>query len=137
MRQPHQRGLGGALEQVRRQLRVDRVVAHNGMAAIDLDELADALAASESQVSSTAIETREPATDACGSRRTVAPKGLKSRAKATSALFGSFRWLRLDEPLIHRRSRNLLPSALPGDGGETPGSAGRATTFTSSAFFSN
>jgi hypothetical protein len=137
MRQPHQRGLGGALEQVRLRLRVDRVVAHDGVAAIDLEELASALAASEAHVSTAPTATREPATEACGSRRFSAPKPLSFASKATSGAAGSFRWLRLDEPLTSRRSRHQNPSSPAPSSGGMPVLLDRATTFTPPTSFAN
>jgi hypothetical protein len=137
MRQPHQRGLGGALEQVRVRLRVDRVVAHDGVAAIDLDELACALAASAAHVSSAPAATREPATEACGSRRFVAPKPSSVVNKATLSTAGSFHWLRLDEPLTSRRSRHLNQSTPAPGSGNMSALLDRATTFTPPTSFTN
>ena len=104
LRQPYQRGLGSALEQVRTKLRVDHVVAHDGVAAIDVEELAEVLAATGG-----AASTRVAATEACGSRRAgraMSPAPLSAVAPRAQR---SFRWLRLDEPLVPRRSRPLPP----------------------------
>lgn len=104
LRQPVQRGLRAALEQVRQELGVDHVVAHDGLAAVDFEELGEVLQtsprASLHQVSiSLGVELTS------GGRRAGrgAPAALPdwSTAKSTA----SFRWLRLDAPGTPRRRR--------------------------------
>jgi hypothetical protein len=127
VRQPYQRGLGAALEQVRLRLRVDRVVAHDGVAAIDLNELADVLAAPEG-TAAPAAAVRQAADDGRGSRRL----GGALHAKPGSGKAGSFRWLRLDEPVTPRRSRAFHPaSAASASYGVA--AIGGATAFTAPA----
>jgi hypothetical protein len=134
LRQPYQRGLGGALEQVRTRLRVDQVVAHDGVAGINVDELAELLTASAPTAAAT---TRVTANDACGSRRIgrMTPPAVPA-ATAPRAL-RSFRWLRLDEPLTPRRSRPVLQKAESTARRTPVAPLERATTFTDSASFAN
>jgi hypothetical protein len=136
LRQPYQRGLGGALEQVRAQLRVDQVVAHNGVAAIDLEDLADVLTAPVRGRSEAVAPTRQPATEACGSRRFAAPMTLNPGHQGKSRGTSSFRWLRLDEPTMPRRSRAAHQVASAAAGILSAPVEG-ATTFTATAFFAS
>jgi glycosyltransferase involved in cell wall biosynthesis len=109
LRQPYQRGLGSALEQVHQRLRVTQVVVHDGVAAIDVDELAETLAAgSPSTVQR--FGARRPASDGCGSRRMPSAPLAAVPRQARPGSIGSFRWLRLDEPISPRRSRAVLTS---------------------------
>ena len=110
LRQPYQRGLGGALEQVRTRLRVDQVVAHDGVAAINVEELAEVLCASPSVA---AAAPRVAASDARGSRRLGRLSPPAMPAAAAPRALRSFRWLRLDEPLTPRRSRSASTLAEP------------------------
>jgi hypothetical protein len=132
LRQPYQRGLGGALEQVRTRLRVDRVVAHDGVAAIDVEELAEVLSASPAEP---AAASRVAASDARGSRRAGRQTPAAPAATAPRAL-RSFRWLRLDEPLTPRRSRIARTLAAPAGCG-TAAPLDRATAFEGPAALAN
>jgi GT2 family glycosyltransferase len=138
LRQPYQRGLGGALELVQSRLGAARVVAHNGVAAIDLDELAELLTAPDELPSAVMVITRETATEASGSRRFAAPmlsnSGQSVAPSSPAARAGSFRWLRLDEPIKPRRSRAIQPAVVELNG-PISGGGGRTTTFTSRASF--
>jgi hypothetical protein len=134
LRQPYQRGLGGALELVQSRLGAERVVAHDGVAAIDLDELAAMLTAPDELPAALAAK-REPATEPCGSRRFAAPMLSNSRQSflrqpAVARAMGSFRWLRLDEPIKPRRSRAIHPAVNTDAGVPVSASVHRATTFT-------
>jgi hypothetical protein len=108
LRQPYQRGLGAALEQVRLRLHAGRVVVHDGVTAIDLDELADVLAAECRILPDTTM--RQSACDGRGSRRISAAVSVTGASRVASATPGSFRWLRLDEPITPRRSRAYSPA---------------------------
>jgi hypothetical protein len=94
--QQARRGLGEALEQVRLRLGVEHVIAHDGIATVSLDELATLLIATDA---ASAPNAAGGATD-CRTRGSVdltMAAGRRSRAGA------SFRWLRLDQPLVPRR----------------------------------
>ena len=135
LRQPYQRGLGGALELVQSRLGAERVVAHDGVAAIDLDELASLLTAPDELPPAALAAKREPATEPCGSRRFAAPMLSSSRQSflrqpTVSRAMGSFRWLRLDEPIKPRRSRAIHPPVSTNAGVPVAASVDRATTFT-------
>jgi hypothetical protein len=107
-RQPYQRGLGAALEQVRSRLGIADVVAHNGVGEIDHQELALLLASG--------IERRDAphaaatiAGEGRGSRRASALPTLNARLSEAYRTGGAFRWLRLDEPATSRRKRSTTP----------------------------
>jgi hypothetical protein len=133
LRQPYQRGLGGALAQVRLRLRVDQVVAHDGVTAIDVEELAEALNASPT---TTTPATRVTASDAWGSRR-IGPGISPPKPASPPRALRSFRWLRLDEPLIPRRSRTISHQIGASAGRAVPALATSATTFTNPASLAN
>ncbi|HEX6962344.1 MAG TPA: glycosyltransferase [Lacipirellula sp.] len=130
LRQPYQRGLGAALEQVRLRLRVDRVVAHDGVAAIDLDELAQVLASE--RMTGAETDLRQSACEGRGSRRIGGALPTHVRPAPKAGKTSTFRWLRLDEPITPRRSRAYHP-ALAASNGLGLGPAGAATAFASSA----
>jgi hypothetical protein len=105
--QQARRGLGDALEQVRLRLGVEHVIAHDGIATISLDELATLLIATD-------VDSAADAGDAATHRRsresvelTVAAGRRRGRAGA------SFRWLRIDQPLVPRRFSGRALAATP------------------------
>ena len=112
LRQPYQSGLGPALEMVRRQLGVDQVVAHDGVTAIDLNELA-ALLAEPAQAASLSAKAlaQHAAGDARGSRRFASITRLNARMAEAHRSMGAFRWLRIEEPLAPRRTRPVSLAA--------------------------
>jgi hypothetical protein len=134
LRQPYQRGLGGALEQVRTRLRVDQVVAHDGVAAINVEELAEALSTS---APAPAVTPRVTANDVCGSRRIGRVTSPAAPAATAPRALRSFRWLRLDEPLTPRRSRTISQKAEPAARRPATLPLEGATTFANSASFAN
>ena len=134
LRHPYQRGLGAALEQVRLRLGAQQVVAHDGIAAIDLDELADLLAAPEEPSSTNLSTLRETATEPCGSRRFATPTAHNFRLPAPPRALASFRWLGLDEPVKPRRIRGAHSPASTAVDDPLPGAGERAATFASPAF---
>lgn len=136
LRQPHQGGLGGALEQVRTRLGAEQVVAHDGVTAIDLDELALLLNTAEQPRSMAMPAPRETALEASGSRRFAAPMSQPSR-QATSRVLGSFRWLRLDEPVKPRRSRPAHPPVSAAIGGIMAAAGDRTNAFATPAPLAN
>jgi hypothetical protein len=111
LRQPHQGGLRPALDAVRRRLRVEQVIAHNGIGPVDLEELAALLAA---PMGAPAPAARQPLAGALdgerGSRRFGAISQLHARMAAAHSSVSAFRWLRLDEPIVPRR-KPLAPLA--------------------------
>lgn len=137
LRQPYQCGLGGALEQVRLRLGAEQVVAHDGITAIDLDELAALLAETDGTRPMALAPSRQTATQASGSRRFAAPMSVNPRPAAAAATAGSFRWLRLDEPTQSRRSRAVHPPVSAAIGGLLSGAAERSTPFATAAPLAN
>lgn len=103
LRQPMQRGLGPALDQVRRKLSVEYVIVHDGASAIDVDELAALLREPNSPVS--AADGVGDALDARGSRRFAPISALNSRLAEVHRGVSSLRWLRLEPPSASRRKR--------------------------------
>ena len=86
-----------ALEQVRTRLGVEQVVAHDGVTAIDLDELAHLLSTEQAPIGDMPAPREPNATQAA---RAVAPRRWQCpHARRPPCLPGSFRWLRLDEPV--------------------------------------
>jgi glycosyltransferase involved in cell wall biosynthesis len=113
-RQPHRSGLGPALEQVRRRLRADEVIVHDGVGPIDLAELAQLLGAP----SPASAATAEPL-DGRGSRRFAAVAALNARLAQEHRAITGFHWLRLTEPSRgRRRSAPLANLNLPSVTGE-------------------
>lgn len=111
LRQPYQRGLGAALEQVRSRLGVTDVVAHNGVGEIDHQELLAIIGgAPQARPAAATAESR-------GTRRTAALPALSARIAESQRAGGAFRWLRIDEPAAPRRMRPgtpVLGAALDG-----------------------
>jgi GT2 family glycosyltransferase len=102
-------GLGEALEQVRLRLGVEHVIAHDGIATISLDELATLLIATD-------IDSAADAGDAATHRRSGGSADLTMAAGRRRGRAGaSFRWLRIDQPLVPRRfsGRPLAASLEP------------------------
>lgn len=137
LRQPHQGGLGGALEQVRTRLGVEQVVAHDGVTAIDLDELALLLNTTELPRPMALPAPRETATEVSGSRRFAAPMAHPARQASAERVLGSFRWLRLDEPVKPRRSRAVHPPVSAAIGGLMSAAGGRPSIYTTPAPLAN
>lgn len=111
LRQPHQGGLKPALDLVRRRLRVENVIAHNGAGHVNLEELAALLMA---PMGARPPAPQLPAAGVLesdrGSRRFGAVSKLHARMAEAHSSLGAFRWLRLDEPIVPRR-KSLAPLA--------------------------
>lgn len=105
LRQPFQRGLGAALERVRRSLGVSEVIAHDGASAIDLEELATILR-------SEAAPTRREAGESRGSRRFAAVTSLNARLQAAHRTVLGFRRLALEPGVEPRRRHAPAPLSL-------------------------
>lgn len=117
LRQPYQRGLGAALEQVRSRLRVTDVVAHSGVGEINHQELALLLGAEGDRRDA----PHPPAATLMGEGRGTRRGGLQASSRPPLVegrrSSGAFRWLRIDEPAGSRRKRSgspVLGSALDG-----------------------
>ena len=108
LRQPFQRGLGPALDQVRRRVAVNQVIVHDGVSPIDVDELASLLE-NEDAAAPTA-DTLE----SNGSRRFAAVASLHARMSHAHRRTASLHWLRLEPPVAPRRKR-LDPLEAAGD----------------------
>lgn len=99
-RQPFQRGLGPALEQVRRGLGVSEAIVHDGVGPIDFDELSAMLRETS--------HTTGPAPEATGaegrgSRRFAAVSALNAHMLEAHRKLASFHWLKLPEADRSRR----------------------------------
>lgn len=97
IRQPFRRGIGPALEQVRRRIGASQVISHDGVSPVDVDELAALLLSSrEGDEKVTRPRVEETAAEGRGSRRFSAVSTLHAQmAQAHRA--ASFRWLELEE----------------------------------------
>jgi len=111
LRHQFQRGLAAALEQVRLRLGAEHVVAHDGLTPIDLDDLAELLTTQNLEGPALSSSLYEAAVEGCGSRRLAAPLIPAAPGSRRHRGFGSFRWLRLDEPLGPRRRRSAASKA--------------------------
>lgn len=98
-RQPYQGGLGAALDDIRRRLRVEEVILHDGVGPVDLDELAAVLAAPTPAAAAVDVT---PPTDR-GSRRFAAVAALNARMSEAHRAIASFHWMKLAEPSRPRR----------------------------------
>ena len=117
-RQPYQGGLGAALEEIRRRLRVDEVILHDGVGPVDLDELANLLAAAPAPAAA-AIDA--PASPGRGSRRFAAVAALNARMSEAHRSIASFHWMKLAEPpRPRRRTTPLAHLASPSPLGDMP-----------------
>lgn len=105
-RQPYPQGLGPALEQVRLKLRVAEVIVHDGVGAIDMDELSAMLTAAPSRAAAMAQDAPD---EGRGSRRFAAVAALNARMAEAHRAVGSFHWLRLAEAARPRRKYAPLP----------------------------
>ncbi len=99
-RQPYQQGLGPALEEVRRRLRIAEAIVHDGVGPIDLDEL-EALLAEEPHV---AVAIHDGGGEGRGSRRFAAVAALNAQMAEAHRAVTSFHWLRLAEASRPRRA---------------------------------
>lgn len=112
-RQPMQRGLGPALELVRNRMAVENVIVHDGVSAIDVNELQQVLQEMSSADSESASAS---ATESSGSRRFAAVRALHNRMEEAHRSASSFRWLQLDKPLVPRRRATVLPPLTSTEG---------------------
>ena len=116
LRQPYQRGLGAALEQVRSRLGVTDVIAHNGIGEIDQQELALLLTASSERRDGAHAAGSSLTGEGRGTRRSGSQPALAARLVDAHRSGGAFRWLRIDEPAASRRKRStpVVGAALDG-----------------------
>jgi hypothetical protein len=124
LRQPFQHGLGPALEQVRIRLGVRHVVAHDGVAPIDFEELAQMLVSADLECPPLYASLWEADREGRGSRRLAGTGTLSCQALPPQRALGAFRWLRLDEPTSPRRRR---ATPVPLTSGLAGGRAGSST----------
>lgn len=101
LRQPFVRGLGAALEQVRRTLSAEHVIVHDGVSPLDIHALADLIR----ETPGGALTVPAAHVDARGSRRVAAATALSSHSLDGNRASASLQWLRLDEPMTPRRRR--------------------------------
>ncbi|MCA9257603.1 MAG: glycosyltransferase [Planctomycetales bacterium] len=106
LRQPFQRGLGPALDRVRRALGATFVLAHDGVSPLDLAELARNL---QDDLQTTPSEMAE---ERRGSRRFASIAALHSQMAQAHRNITTFRWLQLEDRTAPRRqTRPVRPLA--------------------------
>lgn len=105
LRQPFQRGLRAALELVRRELGVERVVAHDGVNAVNAEELCQVLRDSSHTVPRPTLLGLSPVGEGRRSRRSATLTAVQHEPRSSA---GAFHWLRLDDTDVPRRKRTLL-----------------------------
>ena len=106
MRQSIPQGLPSVMELVQRECTCEAVVVHDGVTPIDVDQLRNLLVttpmANTPSREDTAASTRERSV--LGSRRFGALRQLQANMEAAHASIAGFRWMRLNNPPLGRRS---------------------------------
>jgi len=108
LRQSIRQGLGAALDLVRNRLAVERVVVHDGISAIDADQL-QALLQTDGAHANPSTST----TESSGSRRFAAVRALHNRMEQAHRSATCFRWMQLEKPLVPRRCQPTPTPATP------------------------
>lgn len=126
LRQPFQRGLGAALEQVRREFGVEQAIAHDGITAVDAEELCEVLRSQSQGIPRPASLAVDLAGEGRRARRMTTAAAPQRHQIRTST---SFRWLRLDEPVIPRRNHAVSAPIAPAFDGMAAGVCGVASNF--------
>ncbi|QDS97375.1 glycosyltransferase [Adhaeretor mobilis] len=114
LHQPVQRGLGAALDRVRRIVNSDRVIVHDGVSPLVVSELVNMLredrAAKEQNIdpqqepaSQQAPNLQAPTQQARGSRRFAEVTALHQAMERAHQPLTAFRWLQLSDYLSPRR----------------------------------
>ena len=102
LRQPFQRGIGPALDRVRRALGAKLALVHDGCSPLDLGEL-------DRQMKAASLTSRgDQQEQARGSRRFASLVALHSQMAQAHRRIGSFRWLSLEGPSTPRRSSRAM-----------------------------
>ena len=113
LRQSVRQGLSAALALVRNQLSPDVVVVHDGISAIESNDL-KALLEMDSQGNNVDPSTQiynEDSIDTAGSRRFGSLRSLQNNMEKAHHKISSFTWIRLEKPLTPRRSNaNFAPA---------------------------
>lgn len=113
LRQSVQQGLSAALALVRNRMSPDVVVVHDGVTAINAEELRTLLKSDplgNSASNNEKIPT-EKSLDSAGSRRFGALRGLQENMERVHRRVTGFRWIKLEKPLVPRRSSvNFAPA---------------------------
>lgn len=107
LHQPVQRGLGPALDRVRRLVSSDRVIVHDGVSPLNVRELVAMLREGQAENATPALPT---APEARGSRRFAAVTALHAAMQRAHEPLTAFRWLQLSDYLSPRR---LTTARLP------------------------
>lgn len=100
LHQPVQRGLGPALDRVRRIVSSDRVIVHDGVSPLDVRELVAMLREGQAE---NATSAPAAAPEARGSRRFAEVTALHSAMQRAHEPLTAFRWLKLSDYLSPRR----------------------------------
>ncbi|MEQ8837834.1 MAG: glycosyltransferase, partial [Lacipirellulaceae bacterium] len=100
LHQPVQRGLGPALDRVRRIVNSDRVIVHDGVSPLEVSELVAMLREDQREK---AVATPQSASEARGSRRFASVTALHAAMERAHQPLTAFRWLELGDFLSPRR----------------------------------
>ncbi len=106
-RQPHQRGLGPALDLVRQRLRIAEAIVHDGIGPFDLNQLAGLI---DEGPGAANLSVDSQAADHRGSRRFAAVSALNARMTDAHRAVASFHWLKLPE--AERPRRRPMPAPV-------------------------
>jgi len=110
LHQPVQRGLGAALDRVRRIVNSDRVIVHDGVSPLEVSELVAMLREDQATQASASAEPQQTAAErpaseqpARGSRRFAEVTALHQAMERAHQPLTAFRWLQLSDYLAPRR----------------------------------
>lgn len=119
-RQSVQQGLPRVLEQVRGKCLGEAVLVHDGVADVDVDQLRSMLqsASADEQLLPQQAVADSTSNTSCASRRLGSLRSLQNTMERAHRPLAGFCWMRLGQPLVPRRCRELSPTtvvtSLPG-----------------------
>ena len=126
LRQPARQGMGAALDLVRNRLAVEMVLVHDGISAINVNELQAMLQegqANENSGNQVAMPNM-PAMQSSGSRRFASVRALHDRMEQAHKTATCFQWMHLEKPLVPRRcltpSESNTQEGMPSAGAPVP-----------------
>ncbi len=114
LREPFQQGLRRVLEVVSNNCKCQTVICHDGVTAINVDQLRSLLhsaaSAQQTSVQDTRIESGNGAS--CGSRRLGSMRSLQESMERVHGSLTGFNWMKLEEPLVPRRCFESTPTTV-------------------------
>ena len=113
LRQTARQGLAATLALVGNHLSPEVVVVHDGISAIDAHELKTLLAEDPQGIGTQSKQpiASQQSVDSVGSRRFSSLRSLQQSMEKANRRVSSFSWIRLEKPMIPRRSRaNFAPA---------------------------